>query len=390
MKIIHLSYTEKGGAGIATQRLNSALNKIDGISSQFISYDKVRQSSLFNRLYASWNWRVNEKILYKNFKAYRFWSPLSGFSYEQLKPFVMAADIIHLHWIGRFVSYNALRSLSQIAPLVWTIHDRNPMMSIFHYALERQKYIDEIGQEERLLKLNNKKRDLVKAVPINRLTYVSPSKIYQGELKQAEITKSYPSISIANGVPCDQFQPEKGEKDPSRKKVLLFNSIDIQNKYKGGQILIEALSKLKNDYKIIMIGNGPELKLPFESLYTGYIEDPTSLSKYYASADLCLCPTLEDNFPNTILESLACGIPVIGSNIGGVSEMVRPNITGDLFKVGDPIELAQKIEAWFKRSDLEKISRNCRDIAVKEYDTSIQAIAYVRLYRRIMEKNHEN
>jgi glycosyltransferase involved in cell wall biosynthesis len=87
--------------------------------------------------------------------------------------------------------------------------------------------------------------------------------------------------------------------------------------------------------------------LPFVSHYLGILHDEYSLIMMYKFMDVLGMPSLAENFPNTILESLACNTPVIGFNTGGISEMVNTN-TGYLAKYGNSIDLAKGISSLLK------------------------------------------
>jgi glycosyltransferase involved in cell wall biosynthesis len=107
----------------------------------------------------------------------------------------------------------------------------------------------------------------------------------------------------------------------------------------------------------------------------------------YSAADIFVLPALQDNFPNTALEALACGLPAVAFNIGGVPEIVRDGCTGVLVEPATPEALASAIEELVGHPERRKeMSANCRRVAVEEYALKIQARRYLELYESILSK----
>ena len=105
----------------------------------------------------------------------------------------------------------------------------------------------------------------------------------------------------------------------------------------------------------------------------------------YAAADLFLCPSRADNLPNTVLEAMAAGTPVIGSDVGGIPDMVRPGETGWLHENDNADSLAQKIrEALSQRDRWPTLQRRAREVAVAEFDVEVSARKYRRLYEELI------
>jgi glycosyltransferase involved in cell wall biosynthesis len=117
----------------------------------------------------------------------------------------------------------------------------------------------------------------------------------------------------------------------------------------------------------------------------GLLEDEKFLSLAYSAADLFVLPTLQDNFPNTALESLSCGLPVVGFKVGGVPEIVREGCTGLLAEAGNSEALANAIESLLTDPGRRlEMAANCRRIAVEEYRLEIQARRYLELYASML------
>lgn len=180
----------------------------------------------------------------------------------------------------------------------------------------------------------------------------------------------------------------------------------IKQNEKGFRYLMQALSLLKEKVdtsKIALVTFGPPYttetfsKDTEVSIYPlGYIHSEPLLSSVYSAADMLIIPSLEENLPNIMLESMACRTPVIGSGIGGIPDAIKPGQTGLLVKAGDAEGLAEKI-VWMINNPEErnKMGQKARELMEQEYTLGLQAERYLRLYEAIFrsaegkEKNQQ-
>jgi glycosyltransferase involved in cell wall biosynthesis len=96
-------------------------------------------------------------------------------------------------------------------------------------------------------------------------------------------------------------------------------------------------------------------------------------------------PSLQDNQPNTVLESMACATPVVGFDAGGISEMVRPGVTGELAPVADVTGLRDLLRAVLgDRPKLAAMAAACRSVVLKEFRLETQVGLYVELYAQAL------
>jgi glycosyltransferase involved in cell wall biosynthesis len=131
-----------------------------------------------------------------------------------------------------------------------------------------------------------------------------------------------------------------------------------------------------------------ELLGHFRCRELGRLEDDGLLRLAYNAANLFVSPTLADNLPLVLLESLACGTPVVSFDVGGVPEMVRHMETGFLADRGDVGHLAHGISVLLDDDELcARMRRRCRDVAVAEYGLALQAERYLALYQHAIEKH---
>jgi len=115
------------------------------------------------------------------------------------------------------------------------------------------------------------------------------------------------------------------------------------------------------------------------------VNDDRLLAVVYSAADLLVFPTLAENMPNGILESMACGTPVVAFDIGGVPEVVRPMETGYLAAQKDAADLARGIDLLLEDSGLrERLGHHCREVVEAEYSLDLQTRRFQALYRDIL------
>lgn len=410
MKIVHVTYSVNGGAGIAAFRLHSALKK-NNISSAFVSTNLTvdfdnetiedpfflyKKPSIYKRVINKIKiifWRnkrmtLEKKVAFfsKNLNFEKISLPFSNFKLHN-HPLIKEADIINLHWISGIVDYPTFfRNCKK--PIVWTLHDMNPFLGMFHYQNDLKKAsID-------LLSLNNIVSKYYKKSlePIKKLQIVTPSLWLKEESLKHELFAKFPHKNIANSINTTEFKLLKKNELKVKynietdKFVLLFVSESITNYRKGFDILIQALKSIANmDLTIITIGNG-KINLNqnnIKVLEFGRLKELHKLIEIYNLADVFLLPSREDNLPNVILESYACGLPVIGFNIGGVKEHLLNKYTGINAGETNAENLSKAITMIYKDS-CNYNSHNINKYAEVNFSFKKQATKYVEVYKSLL------
>jgi alpha-1,6-mannosyltransferase len=132
--------------------------------------------------------------------------------------------------------------------------------------------------------------------------------------------------------------------------------------------LIEAVRKLGKPYHLLLVGGGAQLERDAQLSFMPFKRDQRELAGVLASCDLLVHPGDCETFGLIVLEAMACGLPVVGTNGGGVAELVDDQ-TGLLARPNDADSLAGAIEAIYGR-DMACLSANARRKAHEHYDWS--------------------
>jgi len=164
---------------------------------------------------------------------------------------------------------------------------------------------------------------------------------------------------IPNGVDLGIFKPRQND-NKSEKVILTVSRLVKKNAVDD---LIKAGQYLDFPFKILIIGDGSdknklvelakELNLEDKIVFCGSVEHK-DLSKYYSSADVFVRPSLSEGLGNVFLEAMACGVPVIGTPVGGIPDFLEDRKTGLFCQVNNPQDIAKKIEEILENDQLRK------------------------------------
>ncbi len=308
------------------------------------------------------------------------------------------ADIINLHWVADFLDYKSFFQYNK-KPVVWTLHDQNPFSGGEHYT-EKYLGIDKSGYPIKRIITKTEQNKFAEILKIKKealsnfdnLHIVALCYWMANEVKQSEVFGKYPVNIIPNGIDSTIFKPRNKAYSrellniPQDKKVVLFVADSISNKRKGYVYLERAFEQLKNkDVILCSIGaKSSILKKNKNIIELGHIADELLMSIIYSAADVFVIPSLIDNLPNTVLESIMCGTPVIGFPVGGIPDMIQDGENGYLTKEISVPALVKTISKFLETSnvfDNDTIRKN----AVKKYYLQVQANNYIKLYEQILK-----
>lgn len=403
MNILLLTTYPHGGAGIACRRLQTAL-QASGHDAPLLSTDQLREKWPF---YAE---RLTF-LPYERDKSVRFSFSLANFGHDiRQHPLVMQADVLHLHWINQgFLSLQNIRQLADLGkPIVWTLHDMWAFTGGCHYSGACTKFQVSCGQCPFLRRpgpedLSHRIWSRKKALYPPDMHIVTCSAWLENEVRKSSLLQKHSIRTIPNPIDTSIFCPAT-ETDISgfyrahgiaRESLkLLFVAMNVREKRKGFHYLAEALNRLRQlqpdrSVELMVLGKfDPEMlrALPYPVHALGMVHDPKHLALIYSAADVFVIPSLEDNLPNTVMESLSCSTPVVGFQTGGIPEMVGHMQEGYLAPQRDPEALAQGI-LWVANepSRHQTLRHAARQKVGRLYANSVVAAQYVELYHQVLK-----
>ncbi|WP_309609250.1 glycosyltransferase [Flavobacterium sp.] len=410
MKVLHITTSSKGGAGIAALRLHTALcesgtlsaylstnltinfeNKI--IDDTFFEYKKPsivqKIKTKFQNFFFPTEFQKATKKLHsikQDLHCEIATLPYSIYKLEE-HALVQDADIINLHWVAGIIDYNTFFKNCQ-KPIVWTFHDMNPFQGLFHYKsdeLLNAKLVKGFDVQMKQLKVTAIKKIKMGAI-------ITPSKWLLEEAMKIEFFSHFMKKHILNSIDLTAFYPKdrtnlrEKHNIPKNDLVLIFVAEDITNIRKGFYLLQEALTSLKNiPITVLTIGKGiiPITK-DIKTISLGKINTASEMASCYALSDAFVLPSLEDNLPNIMLEAFACGKPLIGFPIGGIAEHVKLGVTGILATEISSLSLAEAIKIFYETKDNYK-PEMIRKYAEDNFNNKQQASAYIEVYNSLLK-----
>lgn len=348
MRILHINYTDKGGgAAIAASRHHEAMRRA-GIDSHMLVQVKKsddphvhqykvcaatmfmkrvlgRLFTLINPFYATWSWNHY------------------GFDPSDDSE-VKDADIIILHWVNAYtVSIKAIEKILKTGkPVYWFMHDMWPVTGGCHYSFDCTKYREHCRRCEMAHNHRGSHRDkdlsyrqfnekMNRLSPYKNLRFLTPSRWLADRVQESALFGNHDVAVARNVLDTEMFKlVDKNEARnrlglPLDKKLILFGADNVFSPYKGWPLLREALSRPIDGVEAVIYGMAPanlQAQIGIKLHSMGHISDISRLIDLYNACDVFVTPSLADNYPNVLIEAMACGLPCIGTNVGGIPEII--------------------------------------------------------------------
>jgi glycosyltransferase involved in cell wall biosynthesis len=404
MRVSLLNALASGGAATATSRIAEGLRRI-GVDAELLHRAKEDPgASRFDRWFSEVATRVDALPL----KPYR---PIEGsFSLNWAPDRILSRlrkiqpDVVHLNWIsGSFIN---VKSISEIqAPVVWRLPDMWAMTGGCHYARECKRFQERcgkcpaldssLGADPSRWTWNRK----ASAWESDDFTVVAPSSWLAAKAQESSLLSDHRIEVIPNGLDTDIFSPQARRsddrhRDPKTRTILFGAPQATTDRRKGPDLLFEALDRLAEELdpqtiELVIFGAdapGTQEETPFQTTYSGFIEDETTLAGLYAAADVMVVPSRYEGFGQTNAEALACGTPVVAFNATGPKDIVDHKQTGYLAEPYDPSDLAEGIR-WVLEDDQrrEALSERARDRAAKRFSLDTVAHQCLDLYEDLVK-----
>jgi len=419
MKVVHVVNLDiLGGAAKAAFALNKALVNI-GVDSKLLVQQKFSSDnnvfSISDNLLN--NLKTNSRIFFDTIQMKILTRTKKGrFSFGNIgtdisnKKSIQSADIIHLHWINQ--GYLSLSSLSKLArlnkPVFWTLHDMCGFTGGCHYNSGCMNYLNSCGNCPYLIfpsGIDSSNKIFMKKIELYRqlnATFITCSEWLAKIAQKAPLLKGKTVLPIHNTLDINIYKPLNRENIREKynlsedKFLILFVSLSIKDERKGFSYLKNSLFHLLNQYpflssklEILILGKsaGDLFKdLPLKITQIGRVKEDRTIADYYNSADVFLAPSLEDNLPNTVLESLSCGTPVVAFNIGGIPEMVDHLKNGYLAQEKSVFDFSNGIHWLFQNKDrLFEMRQNARKKVIEEFNPDLIANSHISLYEKQLQ-----
>lgn len=319
-------------------------------------------------------------------------------------------DVLHLHNLhGFYIHVEMLFEYIKIhhIPIVWTLHDCWPLTgqcAHFDYAgctkwqtackhcpIYRSNYPYSLFRDN-----SRQNYELKKAAftGVENLTIVTPSN-WLADIVKKSFLREYPVMIIPNGINLDIFKPAVPQSTNTvfatanstfvTAPKIILGVANVWTSRKGLDFFLKLSELLDSSYHIILIGVSQKQQKKLQKEYGGRITPLTrtanqlELAKWYSRAYVYVNPTLEDNFPTTNLEALACGTPVITFNTGGSPESISPQC-GLIVEKGNIEKLKEAILSLDRMTAIT--SSACRTQALK-YDKDVRFSEYLKIYHSL-------
>lgn len=399
MRIVHLATSLQGGAGIAALRTNNALNLI-GEQSTIISREnsiKVgkpisspSEISLLKKFESSTLTVLQSKLIQKNKDLITPWS-VNVFDTQNLTN--NDVEIIHIHAYFNFLNIASLRRIIALGkPTIFTLHDQRLFTGGCHYSRDCTGFQDNCAscpQVRRpfdlVIEKTLSKQKSIFAFRKN-IEIVAPSRWIGGLAKASSSIKDLNVHVVKNPIPKVFFETSAYSQRKSRNVLrVAFIATNLQNPFKDLWVFTEAINKYSQvsvrPICVVLVGQGAipkfELNVQIESHHP---KSEFDMAKILSTIDLLIVPSNQDNSPSVIGEALAAGTPVIGSNAGGIPEILQ-DFDMPIFSVGNFNQLEAIIRNWRPPSSRAII----REKAKKVFGEEKLAREMVGIYRQLQD-----
>jgi glycosyltransferase involved in cell wall biosynthesis len=418
LKILFLSSNDvSGGAAKAAYRLFNGLRE-QGISVKMlvsvkgscdpdvVSYVDFKRNGLAG-LAEKYIWKVKNRLRKGKWKKYPerdqvFLNDLSSVSLlKAIRSFEF--DVLHLHFVAN--QFLDLRELTKInKPIIWTLHDCWPFTGICHYFYDCKRYMESCGNCP-MLHSDNPNDFTHKIWKVKQTIYdrcriqlVGPSKWMQRCAQESSLFSKFSVANIPYIIDTEKFRP--ATKQEARQKLGLNESVSyvlfgamnaLNDSRKGFHLLVEALKELKQrkirDIELLIFGaekNGNLADIEYPVHFMGMINNEETLVHLYNASDVLVVPSIAENLANAIIESLACGTPVVGFNIGGNSDMIDHKSNGYLAKPYDSTDLAEGIFWCIDNNKNTTLAISARNKVLNNFTDNEVITKYLDLYSNIV------
>jgi len=398
--VISKSDAAGGGASRKAGELVELLNAVGHRAHHWVSYIKGEYRPYHRFLYGS---RYGKWV-----RGIRTFAKRWG--YVDLPPVEMLTllrhrrlyeyDVVHFHDLSSAISPLTVRYVARRRPTVWTFRDCSPFTGGCLYPQDCTAYRQRCGPCPQLgqwpLDTHHDRTGFLQGIKREtaaegRFVAAAPSQWMADMAMQSGLFQSPPTV-VPNGIPLQVFRPQDKSSLrirlglPLDRKIVLMTAMSQDTPRKGSRYAAEALAAL-HDVKplALLVGDvtperARELFGEVECHCAGKILDAVLLADWYAAADVFLCPSLADNLPSSVLESMACGLPVVAFKTGGIPEMVEHRVNGHLAAQRDVGGLVAGLRDALEDELGVQWGQKSRQIAEERFADTMMRDNYLVLY----------
>lgn len=412
MRILHISIQDgEGGAFKSAYRLHESL-RAAGHDSRMLVLCKTTNdpqiTAMFRpKLGGKIAWRLLSIANQHQIKKYHK-MPLYGWTGSNISIGALRVikriqpDIVHLHLFDGVLAYREIARLPY--PLFWTLHDMSAITGGCAFTTDCTRFTGQCGQ---CPDLGSTDADDFSAFGWQQkhtawqhphLTAITPSKWLQQKVQASSMAAQRTVIQVPYGIPLSVFTPAQRPAARARweftpeKFYLLAGAISINDPRKGFPFVIKAAQWLAQRhgarFELVTFGRGRPEVPGVTVRHLGYIHSDDELAQLYAAADAFVLPSLIDNFPNMLLESLACGTPAVTFNTGGCPEIIKDGQTGFVVSEHEGVALGRTIERLMimPEHSLRDLRAQCSAVARERYSFERAAQVHHDLYRAALTR----
>jgi glycosyltransferase involved in cell wall biosynthesis len=407
VRILHLSaYDLLGGAAKAAFRLHGALVEAGEDSIMLVRRKDSGRADVIGP--EGWLQRVSTKVQRRAERVLVMPRATGEFSVGSLpdglvrRVRALRPDVVHVHWVSH--GFLKLETLAELGvPVVWTMHDMWAFTGGCHYSGECERYRAGCGKcpmlegarEDDVSREGVERRQKMQAVAGVR--YVAPSQWMAGCARESVVCKSADVRVIPNTVGAGNFSPRDRAEARRRlglpvdgKLVLAGAMAMAAGERKGAADLQQALVRLgRMTFKtgapeVVIFGTENRRRFQRDGLTVhelGYVSGEDNMADLYAAADVFTAPSKQDNLPNTVMEAMAAGTPVVGCWVGGIPDMVDDGLNGLLVSPGDAVGLAEAVARLLNEDAMRvAMGKAAREKVERCYSPAVVTAAYRALY----------
>lgn len=311
----------------------------------------------------------------------------------------LAPDVVNLHNVhGARWQAGVLDAIPGNARALWTLHDMWTFTGRCAYAYDCRRFLDGCTaacptpgeypalDPRRIAAAWDARREALGRRP--DIIAVAPSRWLTREA-QAGLWAGHAVVHIPNGVPADRYVPVPRDDARDalgldrRDRVIVVMAEKLGERRKGWGLLQGALERVQAPaLSVLLVGDGAEaitLPPPHRAVALGRVDAIDRQRLVLSAADLLVHPAPVDNLPNVVLEAMACGVPTVAFNVGGLPDMVRPGVSGWLADAVTPGALARTLVHALEAVTVSGLANTCRELALTAYAPGLQASRYESL-----------